>query len=125
MKHELNEVTVQGPAGPPTIRFTRGGPIFASVSIRICELPRTEVTVTGLGSEAAGIACLRPGDVLRAEGQLSVDHSTGELYVYANAVARMETDGSTLRPVAPSLAEFDRLEALVLPEATPVTPAAS
>lgn len=126
MKHELNEITVQGRAGAPTIRLTRGGPVFASVSVRLSELPAADVTVTGLGLEAAGIACLRPGDVLRAEGRLALDPETGEFYVQANAVARMEPFGSDLRAVAPSLEEFDRLEAFIaLPEPTAVGASAS
>jgi len=122
MKHELNEITVQGHVGAPTVRLSREGPVFASVPVRICELPRTDVTVTGIGLEAAGIACLRRGNILRAEGRLALDPATGEVYVQATSVARMVLEGFDMRAVAPSVEELDRLAALIdTPADAPVT----
>ncbi|MCG3193057.1 MAG: hypothetical protein DIJKHBIC_02306 [Thermoanaerobaculia bacterium] len=113
MQHERNEVVVQGAIGAPIIRLSREGPVFASVPVRICEFPRTEITVTGLGLEAAGIACLRRGNILRAEGRLALDPATGEVYVQAMRVARMVPDGSDMRAIAPSVEELDRLASLI------------
>jgi hypothetical protein len=121
MKHEKNDVTIQGPVGAPTVRLSREGPVFASVPLRISEYPHTEITVTGIGLEAAGIACLRRGNLLRVEGRLAIDPATREVYVWATAVARMEQRGFELHAVAPSLEEFDRLSALFdAPGDTPV-----
>lgn len=113
VQHTLNQVSLQGRAGAPTVRLTRDGPVFASVPLTISELPRTEVTVTGLGLEAAGIACLRRGDLLHAEGRLALDPETGELYVQASAVAKLVPRGSTYEAVSPSVDELDRLAALL------------
>lgn len=113
MHHTLNQVCLQGQAGAPTVRLTRDGPVFASVPLTISDVPRTEITVTGLGLEAAGIACLRRGDLLRAEGQLALDAETGEFYVQANAVSKLVVRGSDVQTVGPSVDELDRLAALL------------
>lgn len=113
MQQTRNQVSLQGRTGVPTVRLTRDGPVFASVSVTISDVPRTEITVTGLGLEAAGIACLRRGDLLRVEGVLAIDPTTGEAYVQATAVAKLVARGSTLVPVSPSVDELDRLAALL------------
>ena len=95
------------------VRLTRDGPVFASVPLTISDVPRTEITITGLGLEAAGIACLRRGDLLRAEGQLALDPETGEFYVQASAVAKLVVRGSGVQAVGPSVDELDRLAALL------------
>jgi len=108
-----NQVSLQGRTGPPTVRLTRDGPVFASVPVTISDVPRMEITVTGLGLEAAGIVCLRRGDLLRVEGVLALDPSTGDAYVQATAVAKLVATGTSLVPIGPSVDELDRLAALL------------
>ncbi|MEO6324605.1 MAG: hypothetical protein ABIT01_06285 [Thermoanaerobaculia bacterium] len=113
MDHSLNQVSLQGRVGAPIVRLTRDGPVFASVPVAISDVPRTEITVTGLGLEAAGIACLKRGDLLRVEGSLALDPETGEYYVHASAVAKLVVRGFSVQAVSPSVDELDRLAALL------------
>lgn len=113
MEHPRNQVSLQGRTGAPTVRLTRDGPVFASVPLTISDIPRTEITVTGLGLEAAGIACLRRGDLLRVEGVLALDPTTGDFYVQATAVAKLIARGTSLVPIGPSVDELDRLATLL------------
>lgn len=113
MQHTLNQVSLQGRAGAPTVRLSRDGPVFASVLLTVEDVPDTDVLVAGIGLEAAGIACLKRGDLLRAEGRFARDPESGELYVQATAVARLLVRGTSVQAVAPSVDELDRLAALL------------
>jgi hypothetical protein len=113
MEHTYNRVAVQGPASAPTVRLSRDGPVFASVEVEIETLPKTTVTVTGIGAEAAAIAALNPGDVLRAEGPLVVNPEHGDYYVFADKASRMVRRGQDLVSVPPSRRDLDRMASLL------------
>lgn len=113
MHHLANEVTLQGRVGPPTVRLARGQPFFASVELEFSVLPRTTVTVAALGMDAATIAACRPGDLLRAEGEIALDPESGEFFVMAASATRLVVQGTALVPLRASLADFDRLEAVL------------
>jgi len=113
MEQTLNRVTVQGRAGVPMVRLSRDGPVFASAEVEIEALPKTTITVTGIGQEAAAIAALSPGDVLRAEGPLVINPELGEFYVFADKAARMVPRGRDLVAAPPSRRDLDRLASLL------------
>ncbi|MEO6325061.1 MAG: hypothetical protein ABIT01_06705 [Thermoanaerobaculia bacterium] len=115
MSHTLNRVTVQGRAGPPFVHLQRDGPVSASVEIEIEDLPRTNITVVGIGIDAAAIAALTPGEILRAEGILRIDPETGTFFVFAERAARMVARGGELVSQATSVNELDRLAAVFTP----------
>ena len=115
MLHTENHVTLQGRARAPTVRLSPGGPIFASVDLEVDDLPRTAITVAGIGLEAAAIACTEKGSLLRVEGSLTVDPETSEVYVRATKASRLVERGFSLVAVAPSRAELDRLAAVLTP----------
>ena len=113
MEHTLNCVTVQGRTGSPVVRLSRDGPVFASVEVEIEDLPRTTITVAGIGFDAAAIAALRPGEFLHAEGILRLDPETGEFFVFASKASRMAARGPGVVAVATALTELERLERAV------------
>lgn len=119
MEHTWNQVTVQGRTGSPVVRLSRDGPVFASVDVEIEELPRTTITVAGIGVDAAAIGSLRPGELLRAEGVLRLDPESREFFVFASKAVRLTQRGSELVALATPLAALDRLErAVARPAAT-------
>ena len=120
MQHTLNRVTLQGRIGPPTVRLTPAGPIFASAELTIGEHPDTTVTVCGIGIDAACIADTASGPMLYVEGELAVDPESGSYYVFANTVRRMALQGGEYVPVAPSMHVFDRFERVLLGDAATV-----
>ncbi len=113
MEQTYNRVVVQGRAGAPTVRLSRDGPVFASAEVEIEALPKTTVTVAAIGQEAAAIAALSPGDVLRAEGPLVVNPELGEFYVFADKAARMVRRGHDLVAAPPSKQDLERLASLL------------
>ena len=115
MQHTENHVTLQGRARAPTVRLSAGGPVFASVALEVDDLPRTAITIAGVGLEAAAIACAEKGSLLRVEGTLAVDPETSEVYVRATKAARLVERGFSLVAVPPSLAELRRLAAVLTP----------
>jgi len=115
MTQTRNSVTVQGPAGPPVVRLSRDGPVFASVPVEIDDLPRTAITVAGIGLEAATIASLGPGETLRVEGFLRLDAESGAFYVFAAKAARMVARGDELVAVPTSVSDLSRLETVLAP----------
>lgn len=118
MEHTRNEVTVQGRTGSPVVRLSRDGPVFASVDVEIEDLPRTTITVAGIGVDAAVIGALRPGELLRAEGVLRLDPESREFFVFAAKAVRIVQRGGELVALATPLSALDRLERAV---ARPVT----
>ena len=121
----INRVTLQGVVGPPTVRLSPIGPIFASAELIVAELPTITITVAGIGIDAAGIAECRDGDILRVEGSLAFDHPEQSFYVFANEVRRMVPRGGALVPEAPSIRTFDKFERVFLDETAPVSAPAS
>lgn len=119
MQHSINRVVLQGAVGPPHVRLSPVGPIFASIELQIAESPDVTVTVCGIGIDAAAIADTRSGTVLRVEGTLTYDHDAQTLYVFADQVRRMVRRGADLVPIAPSMKTFDRLERVFLPDREP------
>ena len=121
MEHTLNRVTVQGRTGSPVVRLSRDGPVFASVEVEIEDLPRTTITVAGIGFDAAAIAALRPGELLNAEGILRLDPESGDFFVFASKASRMTTRGPALVALPTALTDLDRLErTLARPLARPL-----
>jgi hypothetical protein len=110
MQHTLNRVVLQGTVGPPTVRLSPDGPIFASTELRIAEIPDVTITVSGIGIDAAGIAESTRGDTLRVEGELAFDPDAQTFYVYADQVRRMVEQGGVLVAHAPSMKTFDKFE---------------
>jgi hypothetical protein len=119
MPHTLNRVTVQGPCGPPVLRLTRDGPVFASTEVEIEDLPKTCITVAAIGADAAAIASVVPGDVLRVEGLLRVDPESGDVFVFAQHASRMVRRGFDLVAQPTSLQDLDRLASVLASPATP------
>ncbi|MCL4807785.1 MAG: hypothetical protein KJ062_08305 [Thermoanaerobaculia bacterium] len=115
MRNTENHVTLQGRARAPTVRLTANGPVVATVDLEIEDLPRTEITVVGLGLEAAAIAGAEKGSLLRVEGALAFDPETRSLFVQATEVVRLIQRGYDLVPVGPSVAELDRLASVLTP----------
>ena len=101
---------LQGTVGPPTVRLSPDGPIFASTELRVSEVPDVTITVSGIGIDAAGIAESARGDTLRVEGELAFDPDARTFYVYADRVRRMVEQGGVLVAHAPSMKTFDRFE---------------
>jgi hypothetical protein len=122
MKHTLNRIVLQGRAGPPTVRLSPDGPIFASTELQIDEYPDVTITVSGYGIDAAGIADTESGGILRVLGTLSFDPASKSFYVLADQVRRMVAEGGVLVPHAPSMKTFDRFEKIFL-EPEEVSPA--
>lgn len=114
MHHTINRIVVQGRAGPPTVRLSPEGPIFASTELQLDEHPDVTVTVSGYGIDAAGIAEARSGDLLRVLGTLAFDARSQALYIVADQVRRMVKEGGTLVARAPSMKTFDRFENIFL-----------
>ena len=114
MKHAINNVVLQGRAGPPTIRLSPAGPIFASTELQIDDYPATSVTVCGIGIDAACIADGEAGDFLHVEGELAYDADKKGFYVFAHTSRRMTEQDSALVPLPPSMKVFDRFEKLFL-----------
>ncbi len=118
MPHTLNRVTVQGACGTPVVRLTRDGPVFASADVEIEDLPKTRITVAALGLDAAAIASVVPGDVLKAEGILRRDPASGEFFVFAEHASRMVRRGFDLVAEPTSLQDLDRLASALTPAPT-------
>jgi hypothetical protein len=93
MKNTINRIVLQGRVGPPTVRLSPEGPIFASTELQIDEHPDVTITVSGYGIDAAGIADTESGGMLRV-----------------------------LVPHAPSMKTFDRFERIFL-DPEPAAPA--
>lgn len=119
MQHTINRVVLQGRAGPPTVRLSPDGPIFASAELTIADEPTVTVTVCGIGIDAAAIADTASGAILRVEGALTLDHETRTFFVFADEARRMVPQGFDLVPVTPSMRTFDRLERFFLPAEEP------
>lgn len=119
MQHTINRVVLQGRVGPPTVRLSPDGPIFASTELTISDAPTVTVTVCGIGIDAAAIADTGSGTILRVEGALTYDHEARTFYVFADQVRRMVPQGFDLVPVAPSMRTFDRLERFFVPAEEP------
>ncbi len=113
MRNTENHVTLQGRARAPTVRLSASDPVVATVDLEIEDLPRTEITVVGVGLEAAAIAAAEKGSLLRVEGTLAVDPETHALFVQATGVVRLVRRGYDLVPVGPSVAELDRLASVL------------
>jgi hypothetical protein len=119
MQHTINRVVLQGAVGPPVVKLSPAGPIFAATELQIAETPSTTVTICGIGIDAAAIADTAAGNILRIEGQLTFDHEAQTFYVFADQVRRMVPSGMGLVPIAPSMKTFDRLERVFLPHTEP------
>lgn len=119
MQHSINRVVLQGMVGPPHIRLSPVGPIFASIELQIAESPNVTVTVCGIGIDAAAIADTQTGTILHVQGALTFDHDAQMFYVFADQVRRMVRRGTDLVPIAPSMKTFDRLERVFLADAEP------
>lgn len=114
MKNTINRIVLQGRAGPPTVRLSPEGPIFASTELQIDEHPDVTITVSGYGIDAAGIADTESGGILRVLGTLCFDPASETFYVLADQVRRMVEQGGVLVPHAPSMKTFDRFEKIFL-----------
>ena len=110
MEHTLNRVTVQGRTGSPVVRLSRDGPVFASVDVEIEDLPHTNITVAAIGYDAAAIAALKPGEMLRAEGILRLDPESGDFFVFASRATRMAARGPEVVAIPTATSELARLE---------------
>lgn len=123
MHQRINRVTLQGRIGPPTVRLSPEGPIFASAELEISDSPTATIAVCGYGIDAAGIAEAETGGIVRVTGELALDPPSNSFYVLASEVRRMEPQGHTLVARTPSLKTFDRFELLFLEPDTVPTPA--
>jgi hypothetical protein len=95
MHHTTNRIVLQGRTGPPTVRLSPAGPIFASAELQIEDQPDVTITVSGYGIAAAGIAEPATGKILRVTGTLCFDLASQSFYVLADHVWRMEHEAAS------------------------------
>jgi hypothetical protein len=71
MKHTINKITLQGRAGPSTLRLSPDGQLLASTDVQINDDPEASVIAVGIGGNALFIADAVTGDYLHIEGELA------------------------------------------------------